>query len=71
MRHPHRPQQPAALADSITFLLEHTEVAEAMGERGRRAMADQYHWGPEGERLVALYDRLLAPPAARERMRPS
>ncbi len=55
-----KPSQPKALAESLTFLLQNQEVAESMGERGRRAMADRYHWGPEGKRLVALYDRLLA-----------
>ena len=59
------PGQPAALAASLTFLLQNQEAAEAMGERGRRAMVDRYHWGPEGRRLVALYDRLLAGGSAR------
>jgi glycosyltransferase involved in cell wall biosynthesis len=59
------PGEPAALADSLTFLLRNPELAEEMGNRGRRAMADRYHWGPEGRRLVALYDRLLAGSRAR------
>lgn len=59
------PGKPAALADSLTFLLRNQGVAEAMGDRGRRVMADRYHWGPEGRRLVALYDRLLAGSSAR------
>lgn len=53
------PGEPATLASSIAFLLRNPTVAKAMGERGRRAVADRYHWGPEGQRLVALYDRLL------------
>jgi glycosyltransferase involved in cell wall biosynthesis len=60
------PQQPSALAEALASLLVKPELAAAMGERGRQATTDRYHWGSEGRRLVMLYDRLLGGGSDRE-----
>lgn len=53
------PQDPAAIAQAMEWLLAHPEEAEAMGRRGREAVERQYNWAPEAEKLLALYERLL------------
>ena len=53
------PQDPAAIAEAMEWLLAHPEKAEAMGQRGREAVERQYNWDPEAEKLLALYERLL------------
>lgn len=53
------PQDQAAIAGAMEWLLAHPEEAEAMGRRGRAAVEDQYNWVPEGEKLKLLYQRLL------------
>jgi len=53
------PLQPAELADAIATLLRDPEAARAMGERGRKAVIENYRWQAEGLRMVALYRRLL------------
>lgn len=52
------PLDPSAIASAIDTLLADAPAAETMGERGRRAVEERWSWEPEGERLVALYDRL-------------
>lgn len=39
------------------------EAAVRMGLKGHQLVIDRYSWRPEGERLVALYTRLIGPPA--------
>ena len=51
------PQDPAAVADAIGWLLEHEAEAEAMGARGREAVEQRYRWASEAERLLAFYRR--------------
>lgn len=58
------PRDPAAVADAIQYLLERPEVAEAMGQAGRRAVAERFNWDREAERLLAFYRRLLSPGSA-------
>ena len=53
------PTSPAALADAVSWLVEHPDQAREMGENGRRAVSTTYNWQPEGERLIALYESLL------------
>jgi glycosyltransferase involved in cell wall biosynthesis len=53
------PLSPDAVADAIRWIVTHPEEALEMGENGRCAVASTYNWLPEGEKLVALYGRLL------------
>ncbi len=68
------PLDASAVADAVRWLLEHPAEAQAMGERGRRAVREQYGWAAEGRRLVAFYRALLdddpAPGAAAHRAEP-
>jgi glycosyltransferase involved in cell wall biosynthesis len=58
---------PAQVAAAIQYLLEHPAEAEAMGRRGREAVAARYTWASEGASLVKLYAGLAsgAPDATR------
>ncbi len=54
------PLNPQAIADAITWLIEHPAEAEAMGQRGRRAVETEYNWAIEARKLLDLYDSLAA-----------
>jgi glycosyltransferase involved in cell wall biosynthesis len=53
------PRDPQAIARAIDWVLANPDAAEAMGERGRRAVAEIYNWPAEERKLIALYRRLL------------
>jgi len=53
------PEDPAAIAGAMQWILDNPEEAEAMGRRGREAVETRYNWDAEAEKLVALYRRLL------------
>jgi hypothetical protein len=50
---------PHAIAEGMRWILVHPTEAEAMGQRGRRAVERIYNWESESAKLVALYERLL------------
>jgi glycosyltransferase involved in cell wall biosynthesis len=54
------PEKPAAIADAITWLLEHPVEAEAMGRRGQVAVNEIYNWPSEAKKLTNLYRTLLS-----------
>ena len=56
------PDDPAAAAAAARWLAETPEQAADMGRRGRRAARERYTWESQGERLLALYDRIGVPP---------
>lgn len=47
------------IADAIRYLLDHPEEARQMGENGRRAVKEEFNWGVEEKKLLALYDEIL------------
>lgn len=53
------PLNPQDIADSIVYLLDHTEEAEKMGKRGRKAVEETYNWSIEEKKLLRLYKDLL------------
>ena len=53
------PQSPQSIADAISWILEHTDEAREMGERGRRAVERHYNWEVEERTLLGLYRELL------------
>ena len=52
-----------AHAQALAHLLTHSDEAQALGERGRRAVQERYSWEAESRRLLDLYATLLGPPA--------
>ena len=48
------------IATAIQYLLDHPEQARRMGENGRRAVEAEFNWGKEEEKLLALYQEVLA-----------
>jgi len=53
------PTNPRAIADAITYLLEHASEAEAMGDRGRQAVSERFNWEAQGEVLLRTYREVL------------
>jgi glycosyltransferase involved in cell wall biosynthesis len=49
------PHDPTAIADAINHLLTHDAEAEAMGQRGRHAVEEQFNWDREECKLLAFY----------------
>jgi len=52
------PSDVDAIATAIDSLLADPDAAEAMGARGREAVAERFGWEGEAERLLSLYERL-------------
>jgi len=53
------PLDPKAISEAIIYILEHPKEAEAVGNRGRKAIEEQYNWYKEEKKLLCLYERLL------------
>ncbi|WP_244987663.1 glycosyltransferase family 4 protein [Methanoculleus chikugoensis] len=49
------PTDPDAIAEAITYLLEHPDAARRMGENGRKAVLERYNWGEMEKRLLGVY----------------
>lgn len=59
------PENPAAIAEAVTWLRDHPAEARAMGRRGRQAVVEQYNWDTQARKLLAFYDALLHRSSAR------
>ena len=44
---------------AIQYLLDHPEEARQMGENGRRAVREEFNWGVEEKKLLALYEEIF------------
>ncbi len=53
------PENEDEIADAIRYLLDHPDEARQMGENGRRAVKDEFNWGVEEKKLLALYEEIL------------
>lgn len=53
------PEDSQAIADAITWLLEHPDEAQEMGRRGQQAIQSKYNWDSEFEKLLEMYQRVL------------
>jgi glycosyltransferase involved in cell wall biosynthesis len=53
------PLDPEAIAETMQWVLDHPAEAEAMGRRGRQAVAEKYNWEREAKKLIRLYQRLF------------
>ena len=49
------PSDPHALARAISFIIDNPRIAQEMGERGRRLVAERYQWTTEANKLTNLY----------------
>lgn len=54
-----KPDNAGEVAEAIRFLLDHPEEAKRMGENGRRAVKEEFNWGVEEKKLLALYEDIL------------
>ena len=54
------PTDSGEIAAAMCRLFANPEEAQAMGERGRKAVAGTYEWASEGRKLVALYHEMTA-----------
>jgi len=52
------PLDPESIAAAMRWVLSHREEAQAMGDRGRQAVVEQYHWEKELPKLLDLYSAL-------------
>lgn len=53
------PENVDEIASAIRYLLDNPEEAKRMGENGRRAVKEEFNWGVEEEKLLALYEDIL------------
>ena len=56
------PTSAQQIADAIERLVRNPGLARRMGENGRRAVREHFHWGLEREKLLGLYRTVLAAP---------
>ena len=61
------PYDPAQLAATMTYLIEHPTEACVMGERGRRAVEQSYNWTTEAAKLLEFYALIVAKKAEQGR----
>lgn len=53
------PENVDEIAAAIRYLLDHPDEARQMGENGRRAVKEEFNWGVEEKKLLALYEDIL------------
>jgi glycosyltransferase involved in cell wall biosynthesis len=51
------PASPRAIADAITFLLDHPQERARMGENGQRAVKNVFNWDTEAQVLCDFYQQ--------------
>ena len=54
------PLNPEETIEATQFVIEHPAEAEQMRKNGRRAVEERYNWEKEAQKLLALYEELLA-----------
>jgi glycosyltransferase involved in cell wall biosynthesis len=52
------PMKPQAIADAIRWVIDNPDEAQAMGERGQRAVLETYSWENEANVLFKFYKQL-------------
>lgn len=52
------PENTTQIAEAITYLLEHPDIAKEMGQNGRRAVLEEFNWSIEEKKLFHLYEEL-------------
>jgi phosphatidyl-myo-inositol alpha-mannosyltransferase len=59
------PEDPAALADAVSGLLEDEPLRRTLGEAARREAVARYAWSDVARRLEGIYERIAEPTAER------
>lgn len=54
------PADPRALAEALTRLIRHPELARSLGRRGREYVAERFSWPAIIEDLVTVYERVIS-----------
>ena len=54
------PENSNEIARAIAYLVAHPEIAQQMGENGKKMVQNTYNWTAEEKRLVAFYQKVLA-----------
>lgn len=52
------PQNSIEIADAISWIFDNPNEAEIMGARGRKAVAQNYNWDIESNKLISFYETL-------------
>lgn len=52
------PLDPRAIAQAVSYLIDNPDIAQAMGERGRRLVLERYQWVNEAQKLRTLYAQI-------------
>ena len=53
------PDNVQEIADAIKWLLDHPQIAKAMGERGKKYVFEHYSWANQFDVLLSFYESLL------------
>ena len=53
------PTDPEQIVSAVRYLQEHPEEADQMGRNGQRAIMEEFNWGVEEKKLLALYEDIL------------
>ncbi len=53
------PRDVDAISEAMNWVMAHPDEAQAMGERGRRAVEERFNWNLEAETLTAFYRNRL------------
>ena len=52
------PEKPEEVAEAIQYLLQNRDIAQSMGQKGRKAIEQKFSWDMEGKKLCQLYSEL-------------
>lgn len=53
------PENPKEIADAIQYIYQNPEIANKMGDNGRKATFQHYNWEKEKKKLFSYYNRLI------------
>jgi glycosyltransferase involved in cell wall biosynthesis len=54
------PADPAQIADRVMYLAKYPDIRRGMAAAGMRAVREKYNWEHESEKLLGLYEKILA-----------
>ena len=52
------PRDPVSLQEAMRFMINNPDRAKEMGANGRRAVLEEFNWGIEEKKLLALYRKV-------------